>query len=107
MVAQVDYEIMKGTATVEQVFPLLEQCLITFEKIYFPLLTAQKEYEDWLANPPKATTEYLEYSSSDGANIHGDYYAYCTQNKDLPHIHNCFLHILRAATDNNLIHVKT
>ncbi|XP_039855311.1 G protein-regulated inducer of neurite outgrowth 1-like [Panicum virgatum] len=37
---------------------------------------ARKEYEDWLNNRPKTTSGHSDSSSSDGADIHGNYYAY-------------------------------
>ncbi|KAG2550140.1 hypothetical protein PVAP13_9KG237865 [Panicum virgatum] len=50
----------------------------------YQTMKAQKEYEDWLANPAKSANEPSQYNSSNGTDIHGDYYTYETDSDREP-----------------------
>ena len=80
--------------------------MLTSRKSYFPLLTAQKEYEDWLPNPAKSAIEPSEYSSSNSTDIHGDYYTYGTQFDQIPPISTNFLHVFNTTPNGTFTETK-
>ena len=80
--------------------------MLTSRKSYFPLLTAQKEYEDWLPNPAKSAIEPSEYSSSNSTDIHDDYYTYGTQFDQIPPISTNFLHVFNTTPNATFTETK-